>query len=839
MRTTVCLCLGALNSLLSAASAGETVPYDDKGGRWLLDARAVVSRNDVLYTTPSVEPWEAMPTGGGDLAAMVRFDGGVHLHLTKSDAWGFQAPPDAPLGSRFFNNVSPGHVYLDFGPGANDQAAKLFRQRLDLYHGRVVIRLGKEDGGPRLEIWGHPQRKILVVEVVDPDRLLQPPTVELSEWRPTMKMGSSSSTIHAHEVHTRPARPHLASTAMQDYFDASSDPMLGRGTAVIMGCPSQAPTSCSVDGSTAKMIVPPQRPAQYCLMIAAAVTTSGDPTAAARRELEEAMKVPLETLKAEHRAWWQDYWGKSFLRVCSPDKKADWLCAAYHVHLYTLGCVNRGPYPAKWDGGAGLMRRDERHWGLAEWVQEIRFTYMPLYAAGRLDVARGLTRHYSAMLPYLREQTGRTWGVAGLWIPETVLPWGHAEDFIFDGDANKPFGSYRRWVPDKAPYGRFEIYNPYIGFLFTAGPEICHHYLTYYRYSGDEAFLREEAYPVIRGVCEFLANLLRKEDDGRYHLEPANALETWWMVRDPADVLDGIRAIFPEFIRLAGRYQEDTELCTRCAAILAALPEPSLALWKEDGTIDPSVEVYAPAAAFGEIPGRHNSENPALYRIYPFGLSGIGSADYDLARRTFDRRICSLGNGWSMDAIWAARLGLREEACELLAQHAARYNRFRYGGWDSNDSRGFPGGLSVAPFTDAGGLSAFALGEILLQSHNGIVRVTPAVAASWSGVFQLRAEGGLLVAVDFRGQDVRFVEIRSVLGKQCTVESPWKTAWIVREGQREIIRGDGRTIRFKTRPGGIYVIERADNPLSEYRPAAIEDEPNQSSGLPGRPAGSG
>ena len=102
------------------------IPYDVQSGDWLLDPEGLVSRNDVVYTTPSAEPWEAMPTGGGDLSAMVRWDGALHLHLTKSDAWGFREPPDAPAGSRHFNNVSPGHVRQDFGPRAN-AAAAIFR----------------------------------------------------------------------------------------------------------------------------------------------------------------------------------------------------------------------------------------------------------------------------------------------------------------------------------------------------------------------------------------------------------------------------------------------------------------------------------------------------------------------------------------------------------------------------------------------------------------------------------------------------------------------------------------------------------------------------------------
>ena len=156
----------------------------------------------------------------------------------------------------------------------------------------------------------------------------------------------------------------------------------------------------------------------------------------------------------------------------SPDNRARWLCAAYHVHLYTLGCVNRGPYPAKWDGGAGLMRDDERNWGLAEWVQEIRFTYMPLYAANRLQMARELSRHYSRMVPFLEEQTRVIWGLPGLWIPETVLPWGQVEDLVLK-DPGEILGNHDRWDPKTAPYGNFEIFNPYVTFLFTAGLEIC------------------------------------------------------------------------------------------------------------------------------------------------------------------------------------------------------------------------------------------------------------------------------------------------------------------------------------------------------------------------------
>ena len=715
-----------------------------------------LASEDVVYTTPSPQVWEAMPAGGGDLSAMVRWDGSLRLHLSKSDAWGFQAPPDAPPGTRFFNNVSPGHVRISFGAGA---APRHFRQILDLEQG--CVRLEVDDA--RIQVWGHPWRKLLAVEIHDPGARLGRPEVELIEWRPTMRVRRDGDWRLASEIHERAARPHLANTGMENFFSPDRDPLRGRGLGVAVT--TEAPT----------------------ILIACAVTTSGDPAEAARRELRSAMAQPVDALRAEQRAWWRQYWSRSHIRLTSSDGSAERLARAYQIHLYTLGCVNRGPVPAKWDGGPGLLEQDRRNWGLAEWMQEIRFTYWPLYAADQLEQAQGLFRHYSSMLPYLEAQTGAMWGLPGIWVPETVLPWGHAEDFVLAAKGGPLPPHYQRRDPARIPYGRFDAFNPYVGFLFTSGLELCHHYLTYYRYSGDEGFLRTQAYPMVKGVTEFVAALLRKEPDGRYHLDPANALETWWLVRDPADTMAGIRAVFPEFVRLAERYGRDADLRRRCAAILRALPPPFVPQPPKDTP--------------------RNRENPELYRIAPFGLSGMGAPDYDAALDEFTGRRFRLTDGWSLDALWAARLGLKREAPRLLEEHARKFNRFRYGGWTSNDSRVYPGGLSVTPFLDAGGASAIALQETLLQSHGGLLRILPAASPDWSGAFRLRAEGGFLVSVEFAQGRARKVEISSLLGRECVLENPWPGRLCgVRGEGRTVLRSRARRLRFQTVPEGTYSI---------------------------------
>ncbi len=225
----------------------------------------------------------------------------------------------------------------------------------------------------------------------------------------------------------------------------------------------------------------------------------------------------------------------------------------------------------------------------------------------------------------------------------------------------------------------------------------------------------------------------------------------------------------------------------------------------------------------------------AYYRLFPFGLSGgIGSDDHGRAVRTFEQRIFPANQSWSMDAIWAARLGLHDQACALLAKHTKKWNRFRYGGWDSGNSRVFPDDLAVVPYLDGAGVACFALNEILLQSHGGIIRILPAVAKDWSGTFQLRAEGGFLVGVDFENGSARIIEIRSLLGNPCTVANPWGGPCSVRKQGAIILVSDDPFLHFTTDIGAVYVLEPNKVPLSVYRSIPIRDEANNLPGMPGR-----
>ncbi len=819
---------GVFSTAVFALPGDESnVSYDVKSASWRFDAEQMVARNDVLYTAPATTKWHSMPVGGGDFSGMVRCDGDLHLHLSKSDCW----------------NGSLGHVTVALGPRGKELAAQYFRQRLDLYHGKVVIELGEQQKDVRLEVWGHPLQPILIIEIQESDAALGSVSVELSQWRPSMNLCTTGTTIGAKEINSTPIGPSLADAGMQDYFDERTDPMLGRGNGVALGTLSVEPGLTKAAGKTAALTLPERRPASYALIVSAAVTQKGDPLSAAQDQLSTASSASLKTLKAEHEAWWRAYWAKSFMCLQSTDQQAVWLTAAYHVHLYTLACVNRGKYPASYGGGGLLIDQDSRDGHpMGDWVQEVRFNFSPLYAANRLEMARLLPDTFSRMVPYLERQTPKVWGINGLWVPETYLPWGHSQVVVLNDDGRKEDWLWKRRDPRTIPFGRFTFYNDHTAFIFTSGLEICHHFLSYYRYTRDEEFLQRQAYPFLRGVCAFISGLLRKEGDGRYHLDPANALETWWMVRDPLDTFDGIRVIFPEFIRLSGAYDLDAGLRARCEEVLGALPPPTIGKWYDDSRVDPEIDAYAPAGGKHDYKNRINCENPALYRLYPFGLTGIGSPDYERVRRTFEYRTSPLWWDWSMDAIWAARLGLKDEACLLLVEHARRYNTWPYGGWElcRGHTRPIPReGPSGPPFLDGGGCSATALQEILLQSHGGVIRVAPALSNLWSGIFQLRAEAGFLVSADVHQGRPRLVEIRSLAGRLCRIENPFEGKCVISQGTTRLREAGNGIVEFETQPGGVYLLESAARPASSYGVRSAEERFNVvrgyvHQGLPGR-----
>jgi hypothetical protein len=119
----------------------------------------------------------------------------------------------------------------------------------------------------------------------------------------------------------------------------------------------------------------------------------------------------------------------------------------------------------------------------------------------------------------------------------------------------------------------------------------------------------------------------------------------------------------------------------------------------------------------------------------------------------------------------------------------------RQGGFNLNfdyagDGRGSSGAKCFTNETNSG-FSASLL-EMLIQSHNGVIRVFPAIPQSWKNAEfrNLRAEGAFLVSAVRRGGVIQELRILSERGHSLRLESPWER----------------RTLFIDTKPGQVIVL---------------------------------
>ena len=139
----------------------------------------------------------------------------------------------------------------------------------------------------------------------------------------------------------------------------------------------------------------------------------------------------------------------------------------------------------------------------------------------------------------------------------------------------------------------------------------------------------------------------------------------------------------------------------------------------------------APAESWARI---QNTETPQLYPVFPWRIYGVGRPHLNIARNTYFKDPHALEmrstKGWKQDNIWAACLGLTDEArrlnTEKLSNGPYRFPAF----WDA--------GFDWAPDHNRGGAGMIGLQEMLLQEnldHNPIL--FPAWPREWNCRFCL------------------------------------------------------------------------------------------------------
>ena len=165
--------------------------------------------------------------------------------------------------------------------------------------------------------------------------------------------------------------------------------------------------------------------------------------------------------------------------------------------------------------------------------------------------------------------------------------------------------------------------------------------------------------------------------------------------------------------------------------------------------------MIAPALHYERV---QNTESMQLYPVFPWRMYGVGRPGLDIARNTYLNDSLALEFrshvGWKQDAIWAACLGLTDEAERLITKKLG------------NGPHRFPAfwgpGFDWTPDHNWGGSGMIALQEMLLQEVGDTILLFPAWPRQWDVRFKLHASGNTTVEAELRGGQVKIINVTPI-----------------------------------------------------------------------------
>lgn len=337
-----------------------------------------------------------------------------------------------------------------------------------------------------------------------------------------------------------------------------------------------------------------------------------------------------------------------------------------------------------------------------------------------------------------------------------------------------------------------------------SGAWLCAHLYEHFLFSGDVGFLRTRAYPTMKGAAEFCLAWLVEDGKGRLTTCPSESTENDFMAPDgkPAMTSAGctmdmalIRELFGNCASSAKLLGVDEDFARRLA-------------WAADRLVPYQVgkqgQLQEWSVDFGEsTPGQRHMSH--MYPLYP-GAQITPQLTPDLARAarvSLEHRLAAGGayTGWSR--AWAigfwARLQDGDRALESLSMlmlHSTNMNLF-----DTHPASKGP----IFQIDGNFGTTA-AIAEMLVQSHDGSIRLLPALPKLCSDgeVKGLRARGGIELDVTWTGGKATEVVLRSTRGGEFVLRAPPGQRFR-RDGKKSAdVGGDSSGLKLRMEAGGTY-----------------------------------
>ncbi|MBL7113291.1 MAG: glycoside hydrolase [Bacteroidales bacterium] len=858
-----------------------------------VDYKSLVSRGDLYYNTTLERSEEGMPVGNGRMGSLVwTTPTSLKMQLNREDVFS----NDRTTHSFNWRDTDYGHGVGFFDIDFVDYGEDVFvpdrtRQHLSIYDGLYTI----EGNGIKSQVIAWQEEDVIALKIEELRE--SPPAINarLRMFRPSEVYQKSHKAISSLIlVCDYIVLKQVFSEG--DYYcsSAAAVAVIGRKSIPRVNNPSGGKVQVvsydwwrtpGLGQETESQISLAIEPGKGTFEIMAASAASFDPEVDVVEEaiakLERASDLGFDDMLDENRDWWSDFWSKSFVNLSSDDGIAGEIEKYYYYYLYLFASTSRGNYPIDFSGMLFGSRGDLSAWGHMVWFKNLSIYYRGMFAVNRPELMDPFFDMYTRMYPQCEIAARQVWGTKGIFIPETIFtdgpeelpedigkemqdlyllrkPWEerterfmkyaakqhpHAATWNWKGEGNWIEGE---WVfNNKAcgPYGEATH-------LFESGAKLAHLYWERYEYNLDEDWLRERAYPMIKGIAEFYRNFpnVVKEQDGKYHITLINDDEIVKGARDPMGSMASMHFIFPLAIKAAGVLQTDEELCQKWQSFygsLAPLPtsgDPDAAYPTPPGEpviwINSRTPILCGVGAISKTPMFYfnmntleaKKINPELYQVcvntyntlFPNGINE-------------DSYVTVMG----ADAIIAARMGKAEDVRHAIINQIKCPQAQDPESWDffSTDlKRELANRMTLREGFNAIGAerlanAAFALHEAMCQSNptaadqESVIRIFPAWPADWDAQFRLLCRGGFFVSSSFQEGEIEFVEIESRLGGICRFRNPWgENEFVMFKNGKKWKTMSGSLLSVKTTKDDMLVLVRPGISPGQFRDVVAAGE---------------